>query len=100
LHLPEDATSQYVTHVVIQDTGGEFFLTFFKAEPPILAGVLEQQEPLQEAESSKIQAEYLGRFVFSETRLNELIDILSNTLQKHLALKNLKQGEEEQSNGC
>jgi hypothetical protein len=96
LNVPGDAASQYVTNVVIQDTGGEFFLTFFKAEPPVLIGTPEQQEQLlAEGESPKVRADYLGRFVFSETRLSELIDVLSDTLQKHLALQNLKREPEE-----
>lgn len=95
LHVPEHATSQYVTNVVIQNTGGEFFLTFFTAEPPVLIGSPEQQEQLTEDEPPKVRAEYLGRFIFSEVRLNELIDVLSDALQKHLALKNLKQEKGE-----
>lgn len=60
-----------------------------------MIGNPEQQKQLLGDVLPKVRADYVGRFVFSETRLSELIDVLSDTLQKHLARKNLKQGQEE-----
>lgn len=76
-HYPEGLKSVYSTHVVVQHTDHEFYVSFFDAPPPIVMGSPEElQSKLESIEEISISC--VARVVISPERMPELIAILEN----------------------
>lgn len=91
-HVPENLTTRYATHFVVQQTAQEFILSFFEIMPPIILGDdTEQRQAFTDIGS--IRANCVGRIVCSPVRAAALIDILQQNLESFRA-RYIQEGED------
>jgi Protein of unknown function (DUF3467) len=80
-----DLAAGYATHMLVQRTEHEFFISFFEVSPPILTGNAEQiQKKLDELKY--VPTRCIARVIVSAARMPEFVKVLENSLSAtHLA---------------
>jgi hypothetical protein len=78
-YVPEELPTHYATHLVIQHTEHEFFITFFELVPPIMLS--KPPEEIERIES--VRARALTRVAVSPKRLEEFIQVMQDNLAKY-----------------
>jgi hypothetical protein len=73
--VPAGVISRYVTHLVVQGTEHEFFLSFFEARPPLIFGPLPDEVT--------VPAECVARIVLTPERLAEFVGVLQDAVDRH-----------------
>ncbi|MBI1902999.1 MAG: hypothetical protein HYS13_18020 [Planctomycetia bacterium] len=81
-HYPQELQSSFANHFVVQHSpAGEFHVSFFEIVPPLL---LSQPEAPRKAsgEVNHVDANCVARLVLARKRVEELIIVLSESLQR------------------
>ncbi len=82
--VPEDIVSRYATNIVIQQSGQEFIVSFFEANPPIVLGTAEESRATMER-LGEVRARCVARVVVSPGRMKEFVRVFQDSLSKYLA---------------
>lgn len=80
--FPNDLSSRYATHLVVQHTEHEFVLSFFEILPLPIYGS-PQAVSAQLERLSAIPAECVGRIVVAADRMPAFVAVLQENLQRY-----------------
>ena len=80
---PEGLTGSFANHVLVQDDGHEFHISFFEVKPPVILGDVQDRKK-QAAELKSVPAVCVARIIVSEGRMSTFVRTLQESLEKHL----------------
>jgi len=86
-NVPDELITRFATNFVIQTIEKEFKLSFFEVKPDI---VLDEDDRKKLMSKGYVDANCVGSFIITEDRLQLLIDILKNHLDKFGSGKSAK----------
>lgn len=91
--VPDDFVTRHTNHVIAQNVGSDFYITFFEFIPPIVIGSNEEKQA-QVARITEVRPTTVARLACSAEAVQEIIAVLQEQLRKyHVSLDS----EEDQS---
>jgi hypothetical protein len=83
-HVPNDQKAIYTNHFVIQSEQSVFHLLCFQLNPPMLVGTPEQVQAMA-SKIKSVEAECVAHLVIPSHQMGDLVAIMKDTLDKHIA---------------
>jgi hypothetical protein len=80
-YYPKDLRSRYATHMVVQRSEQEFYISFFEIPPPLIIGTPEEQQQ-QLNEMGAVKAECVARIIVAAGRMPEFVTVLQRNLER------------------
>jgi hypothetical protein len=80
--IPQDTSSKFATHLVVQHDEGQFFLHFFEVRPPLIMGTPEEQFEHWKRLGA-VRAGYVVTLAVSAKNVPLMLQLLQENLAVH-----------------
>ncbi len=80
--IPQDLSSHFVQHFVVQHREDHFILSCFEVWPPIIVGATEDEVAQQLSDLTSIPAKCVARLVLTPSKMEELMNIMIDNFER------------------